>query len=604
MSDLKVGSIIDRYVVEGLLGQGGMAVVYRVRHKDLDSIHALKVLTVHSESIRERLRLEGKAQAKLRHVNIVSVTDLVDVRGAPGLIMECVEGPDLSHVMPLIKGDLELADTLARGIISGVAEAHRLGMVHRDLKPANILIAKQGERPVPKVTDFGLVKVIMAEGEGSDRTQAGSTMGTPAYMAPEQIRDPRLVDARADLFSLGCILYELVCGTKPFQGNDMLELFTAITSGTYRPPKELNPQLPDRMERAIMGALEVQREQRIPDCRVLFEVWEGRLVDWKAMSLDKPSGADPRWESVLSSAWGEGAEQSASMTAVPSSLEQGTAGTAQLGSQRSLETYYDDEAPDSEPAAVEPDPAGPDETFYHPPPRTEDELPSEGVVPAAGHSDPSDPEPAATKRGALPWALGVAALLALAVGGGLLMRDRGPADPAPATAASDQPAPEPAPTQPDVTQPQPETLEELEPTTAEVLPEEALEAQPELTSAPAPTAPAAAPQPEHVPDPEPVEPDVLQTVPVADAAVAETPEAEPVAAPTTATVTVEGGLRIWLVGSAGRFPAGEVPPGSYTIKAFFDPMAPIDAGSFDAAVGAHYTVQCSTAMQRCTAAPR
>ena len=100
MAALRPGTIIDRYVVEGLLGQGGMAVVYRVRHKDLDSIHALKVLTVHSTSIRERLHQEGKAQARMRHPNIVSVTDLVDVHGAPGLIMECVDGPDLSQVMP------------------------------------------------------------------------------------------------------------------------------------------------------------------------------------------------------------------------------------------------------------------------------------------------------------------------------------------------------------------------------------------------------------------------------------------------------------------------------------------------------------------------
>jgi serine/threonine protein kinase len=589
MASLKTGTIVDRYVIEGLLGQGGMAVVYRVRHKDLDSVHALKVLTVHSESIRERLRQEGKAQARLRHANIVSVTDLVDVHGAPGLIMECVDGPDLCQLMPLIKGDLKLVDTLARGIMSGVLEAHRLGMVHRDLKPANILVAKQGERPVPKVTDFGLVKVLIAEGDGTDRTQAGSTMGTPAYMAPEQIRDPRLVDARADLFSLGVILYELCCGTKPFTGNDMLELFTAITSGKFRPPRELNPQIPERMERAILGALEVQREQRIPDCRVLFEVWEGRLVDWRAISLDKVGKGehDPRWEDVIGSAWSEGAELSNSMTAVPSSLEPAARTAPKLGSDGGAETYYDDAPPDAEPPVVPEDIGGGDETFYHPPPRDDDALPPRAVVPDAAPAGTPDKAPARPR--ALPWIAGLAALAALAVGGTLLLQDppsplqtlpttaAAPAEPAPAVADVPEPAPEPEPVE-DPPAPGPATT--ATPTTAQPAPSV-------VAPAPASPTPALAPT-----QPEP--------------AVADAPEpspSEPAAVSTTATVSVEGGIRVWLVGPAGRFPAGEIPPGSYTIKAFFDPMSPLDAGSLEAVAGDSYAVKCSTAMQRCTAAP-
>ena len=579
MAKLETGTIIDRYVVEGLLGKGGMAVVYRVRHKDLDSTHALKVLTVHSDSIRERLHQEGKAQAKLRHPNIVSVTDLVDVHGSPGLIMECVEGPDLSQVLPLIQRDLELADTIARGIISGVLEAHRLGLVHRDLKPANILISKQGDRPVPKVTDFGLVKLLMADSEVSHPTQAGSTMGTPAYMAPEQIRDPSLVDARADLFSLGVILYELVCGEKPFQGSDMLELFTSITAGKFRPPRELRPDLPERMEAAILGALEVQREQRIPDCRVLFEVWEGRRVDWRAMALvSEPSDRDPSWNSVLGAAW-DRSEQSASMTAVPSSMEPGV-----------RPTHPPRPGPaDSEPSVGDPPAAGgvAEETYYHPPPEAQDDLPSQVVVPAeaapaaAPQAEPSVVEPPPAKRSVLPWALGAAALLALTVGGALLMLDK-PDPVAP-------PQPEPVVSQPEPTPPEPEPIVEPEPE-PDIEPSE-----PEPVAGPAPVSPApvvatAQPEPAAPPEPEP-EPEPEPIV-------------EPAAVPTTASVSVEGGVRIWLVGSAGRFPPGEVPPGTYAIKAFFDPMQPLDAGSFEATAGDQLVVKCSTAMQRCTAAPR
>jgi serine/threonine protein kinase len=587
MVGLDTGTIVDRYVVEGRIGKGGMAVVYRVRHKDLDSTHALKVLTVHSDSIRARLRQEGKAQARLRHPNIVSVTDLIDVRGAPGLIMECVDGPDLSQVMPLIQGNLGLADNMARGIIAGLQEAHRLGMVHRDLKPGNILVAKQGQQPVPKITDFGLVKVLLAEDSGEHSTQAGSTMGTPAYMAPEQIRDPRLVDARADIFSLGVILYELVCGVLPFVGKDMLDLFTAITSGDFVPPRELVPQLPERMERAILGALEVQREQRIPDCRVLFEVWEGRLVDWKAQSLDQAGEPGSRWSEVLDSAWSPKAELSNSMTAVPSSLEPHPVAPPPGGQQPDDgATFYGEEPPElqsEQPAA--PVEGGADATFYHPPVEADEGLPSpsQAVVPAA--PPPEEPAELPPKRGPLPWVLGGGALLALVVGGLMLMP---PADePAPSDAAPTVDQPEPVAAEP-------EPVEAEEP--VEPQPEEAVV---ELAVS-EPVAPSPAPPPEPVvPEPEPAVTEAAPEAPPEPAI-----EPAPVAAPTTASVQVEGGVRVWLVGSVGQFPPGEIPPGSYTVKAFFDPLEPMDAGSFEAAAGDELVVRCSVAMNMCTTKPR
>ena len=578
MSDLRVGAVIDRYIIEGRLGQGGMAVVYKVRHKDLDSLHALKVLTVHSESIRQRLHQEGKAQAKLRHSNIVSVTDLVDVNGAPGLIMECVEGPDLSRVLPLIEGDLDLVDTLARGIISGVLEAHRVGLVHRDLKPGNILIAKQGDNVVPKITDFGLVKVLLADADGPNRTQAGSTMGTPAYMAPEQIRDPSLVDARADLFSLGVILYELACGTKPFPGGDILTIFTAIAAGDYVPPRELNPDIPARMERAIIGALEVDLERRIPDCRVLFEVWEGRLVDWTQVA-DKPDAGDkPQWDHIVGTDWHDRAEQSNSMTAVPSSLEPGVPPSTAPVPVDDGSTVYPDEPLDEDTGS--PPPGQHAETYYDDGPLPEESMPSRAVVPDAppGTESPEDPT-GARKKSPLPWVLGLGALAVAAVAGVFLIPD----DPPP----SDTTSPIAAPTEPPATvEPGPE------PEDAVAEPEDAM-AEPEPAPAPVPrTIAVARPAPEPVatvPEPEPDPEPVFAP--------------EPVAAPTTATVAVEGGIRVWLVGSEGRFPPGEVPPGSYTIKAFFDPMQPLDAGSFSAKAGDTLTVKCSTAMARCTAAP-
>jgi serine/threonine protein kinase len=603
MSKLTPGTIVDRYVVEGLLGKGGMAVVYRVRHKDLDSAHALKVLTIHSDGIRERLHQEGKAQARIRHTNIVSVTDLVDVWGAPGLIMECVDGPDLSQVMPLIEGKLELADALARGIISGLQEAHRLGMVHRDLKPGNILVAQQGDQPVPKITDFGLVKVLIEEsgGRGEHRTQAGSTMGTPAYMAPEQIRDPRLVDARADIFSLGVILYELACGRKPFEAPDMLALFTAITSGDFVHPRQVNPSIPERMERAIIGALEVEREQRIPDCRVLFEVWEGRLVDWKADALERVDTDKARWSAMLSTARPPEAELSNSMTAIPSSLEPQVAQAAPQADDGV--TFYGDEFDVAE--AVPPAPAAPEQhpqdTYYHPPLEGDEGIPSQAVVPAAPPTAvPEDPTPAPRRKPAwlLP-VLGAAGLGALLVGVTMLMPDEpSPAAPQPVEAPSpaDPAAATPSPL-PDAPAPEP-------PMKAPETDADHAEASTAAAAKPAP-GPSAAPPAAELATPSPLptaaEPDPAPASPEPPALEPEAPAASPI---TTARVAVDGDLRIWISGASGNLPPGEVPPGSYTIKAFFDPMEPIDAGRFEAKAGDDLIIRCSTAMARCTATPR
>jgi serine/threonine protein kinase len=221
--DIQPGAVIDRYTVLDVLGEGGMAVVYKVQHNDLDSLHALEVLTLQSSKVRERLRSEGKVQAKLRHPNIVTVTDLIDVNGAPGLVMEFIDGPGLDQRLKGPLFSIEQADALGRGIIDGVLEAHRHQLVHRDLKPGNRLLHDRAGNWEPKITDFGLVKAVMANGPGLHQIRAGATMGTPSYMSPEQIRDAASVDERADLFSLGIILYQMVCGRQPFQGSDTLD---------------------------------------------------------------------------------------------------------------------------------------------------------------------------------------------------------------------------------------------------------------------------------------------------------------------------------------------------------------------------------------------
>lgn len=276
---LKPGHIVDRYKVESVIGTGGTAVVYRVRHESLGTAHALKVLSVTSDVIRDRMLQEGRVQASLRHPNIVAVTDVLNVDGSPGLLMEYIEGPSLQKALKEFKLPLEAAEMLFLGVVAGVAEAHGEGLVHRDLKPANVLLAKTAEGFVPKVTDFGLAKVLVeAEDAGHGHTRSGVAMGTPAYMAIEQIRDAKTVDQRADVFSLGCMLYELVCGQRAFPGEDAITIYNAIMQGQYLPPQQLVPSLPDRIDNAIRGALEQDKEVRIPSCEVLLEVLRGEQV--------------------------------------------------------------------------------------------------------------------------------------------------------------------------------------------------------------------------------------------------------------------------------------------------------------------------------------
>ncbi|TVQ91902.1 MAG: serine/threonine protein kinase [Deltaproteobacteria bacterium] len=287
---LNPGQIIDRYTVESVIGHGGTAVVYLVRHNQLNSQHALKVLSLTSGAIRQRLLREGRVQAALQHTNIVSVTDVLDIDGNPGLLMEYIDGPSLDQAMRRYKISLLDALTLYRGVVSGVRAAHREGLVHRDLKPANVLLFRSPEGFVPKVTDFGLAKLLVGESQETGTTRQGIAMGTPAYMAPEQIRDARAVDQRADLFSLGCILYELSTRQRAFPGDQALDIYNNIVAGRYTPAEDLNPDLPDAVIQAIDGCLILDREERIPDCDSLIEVLSGQRT-WKI--VDHPIPHEP-----------------------------------------------------------------------------------------------------------------------------------------------------------------------------------------------------------------------------------------------------------------------------------------------------------------------
>ncbi len=247
--------------------------VYRVQHITLDTLHALKVLVTDQEDIHRRLIDEGRVQARLKHPNIVPVSDVLTIEGSPALLMRYIEGPSLKE---RIKGEplsYDHALSIFRGIVAGVAHAHENGVIHRDLKPANVLIDAEG---VPLVTDFGIAKHLDSTlTSGNDKTRAGKMMGSPAYMAPEQMRHAGGVDYRADIFSLGVILYEMVCSSRPFKGVDIFAIRDAVLAGNYPPPLSLVPTLPQSTINAIDACLKPDRRARASNCATLLAILDG-----------------------------------------------------------------------------------------------------------------------------------------------------------------------------------------------------------------------------------------------------------------------------------------------------------------------------------------
>jgi serine/threonine protein kinase len=277
--ELAPGTTIDKFTVEELIGQGGMASVYRIRHRDLNVAYALKIMHVTLPELAGRIRSEGSLQAGLQHPNIVTVFDMVDVAGHPALVMEYVDGPSLHAFLHAYRPNLDQVDDIARGILRGVRFAHGKGMIHRDLKPANVLLANADDAYLPKITDFGLAKSMLGAGGGPShmQTRTGAVMGTPAYMAPEQFRNSKDVDHRADVYSLGVVLYELVSGQRPYEPDDLFELLDKVRRADYPAITELVPSIPDRMADAIEGAMAVAAKDRIPDVDTLYNVWSGRV---------------------------------------------------------------------------------------------------------------------------------------------------------------------------------------------------------------------------------------------------------------------------------------------------------------------------------------
>ncbi|MEZ4316292.1 MAG: serine/threonine-protein kinase [Myxococcota bacterium] len=256
--------------METTLGEGSVAVVYRARHPRDGTTHALKVLKSTEERSVERTLQEARVLARLQHRNIVGITDFVTVGGRATLVMEYVEGGTLTALLRHARLTPDQVDHLVMGVLRGVMAAHDQRVVHRDLKPDNILLAIEGDTLVPKLSDFGLAKVRHSPGHHGPRTLSGTTMGSPAYMAPEQYEDAGEVDERADLFACGAIFFELLAGERAYPGRDPMRLYRDMLAET-RP--SLPPGLPDRMVRALSAALAPNPAHRPASAAALLDLW-------------------------------------------------------------------------------------------------------------------------------------------------------------------------------------------------------------------------------------------------------------------------------------------------------------------------------------------
>ena len=254
----------ERYQLQDPIGRGGMATIYRGRDLRMDRVVAIKVLReVYSTDAKfvARFQQEAKAASALQHPNIVQVYDYGQTDGNYYIVMELIEGTDLRRYL---RGrgvlDVDRSVIIAHDVALGLGAAHRRGIVHRDVKPQNILVGRDGSI---KLTDFGIASVYK-DINAERLTTTGMTLGTVQYYAPEQAQG-EIVSPAADVYALGIVMYEMLTGRTPFDGDNPVAVAMQHIQDPPTPPRQLNPNIPPALEEIILRCLEKVPEMRFRD---------------------------------------------------------------------------------------------------------------------------------------------------------------------------------------------------------------------------------------------------------------------------------------------------------------------------------------------------
>ncbi len=332
---LREGEVLaQKYRIDRVLGVGGMGVVAAAHHLELDDRVAIKFLlpeTLENAEAVARFAREARAAVKIKSEHVARVSDVGKLEnGAPYMVMEYLEGTDLSGWLSE-RGPLPIDQALdfILQASEAIAEAHALGIVHRDLKPANLFAIRRPDGTLCiKVLDFGISKTTGLGGSGGEgsMTKTSAMMGSPLYMSPEQIQSSRDVDARADIWAIGVILYELLSGKTPYSGENIAELVYTIISASPPPLRDSRPDVPPGLESVILRCLEKDRAKRFASVAEMASALLPFALRRSVASVDRITGVT-FGRNPLS--------DSASVVSTPAPATNGQGGVAAAGTQAS-----------------------------------------------------------------------------------------------------------------------------------------------------------------------------------------------------------------------------------------------------------------------------